>query len=189
MIFIRSMGAWYRRKNVARDYKPDRRKRDFPKRDSYIPSPRLSNGLHTLSFKVSDTLGNSSEVTIAFVVKEEQTKHILSPLKKNRRPKKRQSRVKNQNGNVVHRIETYPNLCLLTLRQKKSGSYGKRPRINPFPLTWNLQDNNGTRVSGRSILLQGVISKHLTGQSLQLAKKIVVITQYSPAILCCIIYM
>ena len=51
---------------------------EIPEGEFIYPLPRLSNGLHTLTFKVFDTLGNSSEVTIAFEVKENNETYTIS---------------------------------------------------------------------------------------------------------------
>ena len=158
--------------NVARYYKPIAES-EIPEGEFIYPLPRLSNGLHTLTFKVFDTLGNSSEVTIAFEVKENSETYTIS-LEEEPATERATISCQDQNGNDVTESK-HTRISVTNTLGEEIWSY-ETTENNPFPLTWNLQDNNGKRVSAGQYYCKGYFETS-AGTIVTPAKKIVVITQ------------
>lgn len=137
--------------NVARYYKPIAESK-IPEGEFIYPLPRLSNGLHTLTFKVFDTLGNSSEVTIAFEVKENSETYTIS-LEEEPATERATISCQDQNGNDVTESK-HTRISVTNTLGEEIWSY-ETTENNPFPLTWNLQDNNGKRVSAGQYYCKG----------------------------------
>ena len=130
-------------------------------------------GLHTLTFKVFDTLGNSSEVTIAFEVKENSETYTIS-LEEEPATERATISCQDQNGNDVTESK-HTRISVTNTLGEEIWSY-ETTENNPFPLTWNLQDNNGKRVSAGQYYCKGYFETS-AGTIVTPAKKIVVITQ------------
>ena len=158
--------------NVARYYRPIAES-EIPEGEFIYPLPRLSNGLHTLTFKVFDTLGNSSEVTIAFEVKENSETYTIS-LEEEPATERATISCQDQNGNDVTESK-HSRISVTNTLGEEIWSY-ETTENNPFPLTWNLQDNNGKRVSAGQYYCKGYFETS-AGTIVTPAKKIVVITQ------------
>lgn len=144
----------------------------FPKENSYIPSLDWVTVAYTY-FKVFDTLGNSSEVTIAFEVKENSETYTIS-LEEEPATERATISCQDQNGNDVTESK-HTRISVTNTLGEEIWSY-ETTENNPFPLTWNLQDNNGKRVSAGQYYCKGYFETS-AGTIVTPAKKIVVITQ------------
>ncbi len=145
---------------------------DIPKGEFIYPLPQLSDGLHTLTFKVFDSLGNSSETTISFQIKDGNETYMIS-LEENPVTDYATLSCQSANGNEVTRLKQARISITDDLGEEIWTSISE---TNPFPLTWNLQDNNGERVPAGQYYCRGYFET-TTGIIATPAKKIVVITQ------------
>lgn len=157
--------------NPSRYYRPTL-DGNTPGGELIYPLPALREGLYTLTFKVFDSLGNSSEVTTAFEIAPEDSPYIL---RLDEEPVTQQATLSCQDleGNDI--IEVKRVRISVTDPQGKEVWYHETSG-NPFPLVWDLLDNDGQRVPAGQYDCRAYLETE-AGSTATPAKKIVVITQ------------
>ena len=136
------------------------------------PLPLLSNGPHTITFKVFDSLGNSSEVTRGFEVIGTGESYFLSV---DEEPVTECATLSclNLDGNPI----AGSNRSRLTITNSLGEEvYARESSGNLFPFTWNLLNTNGERVPA-GVYYGQVYFETAAGIIATPAKKIVVVTQ------------
>ncbi len=145
---------------------------DIPGGEFIYPLPHLSDGPHTLTFKVFDSLGNSSESSISFRINGGDDTYTLS-VAENPITEKATLSCQDQDGNEIADLKRALVSITDNLGQEvwtcESGS-------NPFPVIWHLRDTSGKRVPAGQYYCRGYFETS-TGTIATPTKKIVVITQ------------
>lgn len=158
--------------NAARHYYPSP-DGETPGGQLIFPLPQLREGLYTLTFRVFDNVGNSSEVTTAFEVTPTATGYTLSL---DEDPVTEQATLScfDAEGNAPEGVKQARISITDGLGQEVW--YHETTGGTPFPLIWNLLDNNGQRVPAGRYECRAYLET-ATGTTATPAKKIVVITQ------------
>lgn len=137
------------------------------------PLPQLREGRYTLTFRVFDNLGNSSEITTAFEVTPPTTDYTLSldenPVTEQATLSCFDSEGNAPEGTMHTRISITNSLGQEVWHRETTGS-------TPFPVIWNLLDDNGQRVPAGRYECRAYLET-TAGTTATPAKKIVVITQ------------
>ncbi len=146
---------------------------EIPTGEFNYPLPQLSRGLHSFTFKVFDSLGNSSETTTTFEVNYEHRKLHLH-IEEEPVTETATITCRDNEGNEIHDIAQARISITNALGEEvwATESTGE----NLFPLTWNLQNLEGKRVAAARYECRGYFET-ATGTIATPAKKIVVITQ------------
>lgn len=157
--------------NTARYYHPSI-DGNTPGGEFIYPLPALHDGSYTLTFKVFDSLGNSSEATTAFEIYNAPTGYSLSI---DENPVTEQATLSCQDleGNDLGEVKR-ARISITDLRGEEV--WYRETSGNPFPLVWNLLDNNGQRVPAGQYDCRAYLETE-AGSTATPAKKIVVITQ------------
>lgn len=157
--------------NPAQHYHPSS---DTPSAGKLIyPLPQLNSGHYTITLRVFDNVGNSSEVTTAFEVVPADPGYTLSleenPVTEQATLSCHDSESRTPEGVKSARISITNSLGQEVWYRQTTGA-------EPFPLVWNLLDNNGQRVPAGQYDCRAYLET-TSGNIATPAKKIVVITQ------------
>lgn len=157
--------------NPSRYYRPTL-DGNTPGGELVYPIPALREGLYTLTFKVFDTLGNSSEVTTAFEIAPDESDYRL---RLDEEPVIEQATFTCQDleGNALGEVKR-ARISVTDMRGEEV--WYRETSGNPFPLVWDLLDNNGLRVPAGQYDCRAYLETE-TGSTATPTKKIVVITQ------------
>lgn len=157
--------------NPARYYQPS--SDDSSSGQFTYPLPQLSEGFHTITLKVFDNVNNSSEVSTTFEIRPADAGYTLSideePAIEQATLSCFDSEGRAPEGMKQARISITNGLGQEVWYRETTGS-------TPFPITWNLLDNNGQRVPAGQYDCR-VYLETAAGTTVTPAKKIVVITQ------------
>ncbi len=137
------------------------------------PLPPLSNGWHTITFKLFDSLGNSSETTHPFEVNNESRQYELQ-IEEEPAIEKATITCVDEEGIAITGIKQIR--LSITDATGKEIWHKEGNDENIFPLVWNLQNQAGERVPAGQYNCQGYFDTPL-GRTVTPAKKIVVIMQ------------
>lgn len=122
------------------------------------PLSNLSDGYHTLDFRVWDNEGNSSTATIGFTVQQGLTPEIYK-VYADQNPARTSTNFylehDRPNGIVTVTISVYNLMGMPVWQCTKEGASDK---FKTFPITWNLTTSNGTKVPGGVYLYRATIS-------------------------------
>ncbi len=137
------------------------------------PLPELKNGWHTITFKIFDSVGNSSETTLSFEINNETRQYTLQVEEE---PATEIATITclDEEGAEISDIQQVR--ISITDATGREIWYKEGTDSNIFPLIWNLQDSEGLRVPAGQYNCQGYFETPL-GRTNTPAKKIVVITQ------------
>lgn len=122
------------------------------------PLSNLSEGYHTLSFRVWDNEGNSSTVTIEFTVQKGLTPEIYK-VYADQNPARTSTNFylehDRPDGIVTVTISVYNLMGMPVWQSEKKGTSDK---FKTFPITWNLTTSSGAKVPGGVYLYRATIS-------------------------------
>lgn len=149
---------------------------DFGRGTVMYQIPELSEGEHTLTFKVWDTEGNSSEKSTTFVVKKGLEPNIYQ-LYTTKNPVRDEAKfyINHDRPNMVMNVT----IVIYDLWGKelwRKQSEGKSDMWKTEPITWDLTDASGKRVSPGIYIYKAYISTENSKSSTE-AKKIAVLGQ------------
>jgi hypothetical protein len=149
---------------------------DFGRGTVMYQIPELSEGEHTLTFKVWDTEGNSSEKSTTFVVKKGLEPNIYQ-LYTTKNPVRDEAKfyINHNRPNMVMNVT----IVIYDLWGKelwRKQSEGKSDMWKTEPITWDLTDASGKRVSPGIYIYKAYISTE-NSKSATEAKKIAVLGQ------------
>ncbi len=122
------------------------------------PLNNLSEGSHTLKLKVWDTENNSSETTLSFVVEPGQ-KPTIYDLYADQNPARTSTNFylrHNRPDALIHVTVVVYNL--MGVEVWRHSSQGLSDMYRSFPITWELTNQNGTRVPGGVYVYKAFIS-------------------------------
>ncbi len=137
------------------------------------PLPHLDNGIHTITFKLFDSLGNSSETTLSFEISNETHQYLLQVEEE---PATSVATITCLDEEGVEISSVNRVRISITDPTGEEIWYKEGNDATIFPLTWNLQNRAGERVPAGQYNCQGYFETSL-GRAVTPAKKIVVITQ------------
>lgn len=139
----------------------------------YYPLENLSEGMHTLRFKVWDTFANSSERTISFNVVD-GLKPELYDVYTTSNPASVEAnfylRHNRPDAMITVSLEVFNLMGQLVWNTQQTG---RSDMFTSFPITWDLTDNAGRRVQRGIYVYRAGISTNGTQESTK-AKKIAV---------------
>lgn len=122
------------------------------------PLSNLSEGYHTLSFRVWDNEGNSSTATIEFTVQKGLTPEIYK-VYADQNPARTSTNFylehDRPDGIVTVTISVYNLMGMPVWQSEKKGTSDK---FKTFPITWNLTTSSGAKVPGGVYLYRATIS-------------------------------
>ncbi len=137
------------------------------------PLPQLDNGIHTITFKLFDSLGNSSETTVSFEISNESHQYTLQ-IEEEPATEIATITCLDEEGTEISNVKHAHISITDPTGQEIWFKEGNDTII--FPLVWNLQNSAGERVPAGQYNCQGYFETSL-GRAVTPAKKIVVITQ------------
>lgn len=138
-----------------------------------FPLPTLQSGNYTITLRVFDNAGNSSEVNTTFEITPETSSYILS-LDENPVTELATLSCLDTEGREIGEVKQARIAIVNSLGEEVW--YRETTGSNPFPITWNLLDLNGQRVPAGRYECRAYLETE-SGTLATPSKKIVVITQ------------
>ena len=156
--------------NPARYYSPSA---DGPSGELAFPLPVLESGHYTITLRVFDNAGNSTEVNTTFDITPETSGYTLS-LDENPVTEQATLSCLDTEGREIGEVKQARIAIVNSLGEEVW--YRETTGSNPFPITWNLLDLNGQRVPAGRYECRAYLETE-SGTLATPSKKIVVITQ------------